>query len=243
MICSRKLVFAIFASKSTWGEPAKTTPKLAENPQRFPNFMNIYRLVFRYNILWLFIVLALFACTKILNLSTEGLFLPPPSPKYATASLLTHTFQLLCCVPPLVCGFSYVLLRKINHKNKNNTFILGSALLTGGFLINEIYRIHIIAVYLGIPKAVTITVYALMGVTYASVFKKQILATPYVILLTGVGLLLLAIIVDLLHLSGNNPASLLEGIPKLFSGINVALYFWLVCLLEVLQAWKLQVKK
>ncbi len=53
--------------------------------------------------------------------------------------------------------------------------------------------------------------------------------------MVGLGLLISAVSVDLLHL-GSSSSSSLEGIPKLFSGINVALYFWLVCYKEVVNS-------
>ncbi|MEG4596972.1 hypothetical protein QUB00_34945 [Microcoleus sp. F8_C2] len=53
--------------------------------------------------------------------------------------------------------------------------------------------------------------------------------TPYQILLAGLGLLFLAIGVDSLHLKNKLFSSLLEGLPKLFSEINIAFYYWYVC--------------
>jgi hypothetical protein len=50
------------------------------------------------------------------------------------------------------------------------------------------------------------------------------------------GLLFFAIAVDSLHLGFDAIASLLEGVPKLFSEINIALYFWYVCYREVLRS-------
>ncbi|OUL35038.1 hypothetical protein BV372_12395 [Nostoc sp. T09] len=198
--------------------------------------MSIYKTIFWFNSLGLLLIIFLIFFNKIFEVSAEGLFLPPPSPQYPSAGLLTHTFQLLCCVPPIVCTFSFGLLRKIKPLGKNNKFILFSALLTAGYLINEIYRIHIIALQFQIPKLVTILIYSSVALSYGVAFRRQIKSTRYIIILASVGLLFIAVTVDSLHLSGNGTPNLLEGIPKLLSGLNMALYFWFVCYEEVLHS-------
>jgi hypothetical protein len=198
--------------------------------------MSIYKTILWFNSLGLLLIIILILATKVFDISAGGLFLPPPAPQYPSAGLLTHTFQLLCCIPPLVCAFSFALLHKIKPGGKNNKFILCSAFLTAGFLINEIYRIHITALQFGIPKLVTIFIYATIGIAYGLTFRRQIKSTQYFILVVGLGLLFMAITVDTLKLSGNGIPSLLEGIPKLLSGLNVAVYFWFVCYGEVINS-------
>jgi hypothetical protein len=190
------------------------------------------RSIFVINCIFLLLVISLTVSSKLLNLPTEGLFSPPSSPQYPTDGLLTHTFQLLCYIPPIVCAFSFALLKKIRPKNPNNNFILYSALLMLGFLINEIYRVHITLVYVGIPKLVTVSVYAIIAFTYAKAFWKRIKLTPYTLLLTSLILLFIAVSIDSLRLT--NITSFAEGIPKLFSGVNAALYFWLICYREII---------
>ncbi|MDZ7957371.1 MAG: hypothetical protein RMY34_05620 [Aulosira sp. DedQUE10] len=195
--------------------------------------MSIYKIIFWFDSLCVLLIIALVIYNKVFDVSIGGLFLPPPAPEYPGAGLLTHTFQLLCCVPPVVCAFSFGLLKKIKPNNKNNQFILYSALLTAGYLINEIYRVHIIFLQFGIPKLITISIYGLIGISYLLAVRKQIQSTPYLILLANVGLLFVVVIIDSLHLSGNGTPSLLEGIPKLLSGLNTALYFWFICYREI----------
>ncbi|MBD2206868.1 hypothetical protein H6G33_21210 [Calothrix sp. FACHB-1219] len=202
--------------------------------------MSIYKTILWFNSLSLLLIIILILATKAFDISAGGLFLPPPAPQYPSAGLLTHTFQLLCCVPPLVCAFSFALLQKIKPNGKNNKFILSSAFLTAGFLINEIYRIHITALQFGIPKLVTVFIYATIAIAYGLTFRRQIKSTQYFILIAGLGLLAIAITVDSLKLSGNSIPSLLEGIPKLLSGLNVALYYWFVCYQEVLNSLHLE---
>ncbi len=197
--------------------------------------MKNYRSVFFVNSLSLLVVLALIVYAKLFGPSVGELFRHPPFSPYLLVGFLTHTFQILCAVPPVVCAFTFGLLKTIQPRRQENLFILCSALLTGGFLFNEIYRLHIVLALGGIPKIVTILVYAVFLLAYALVFKRRIQSTPYLILLIGVGLLFLGITVDSLRLGTEGIPSLLEGIPKLFSEINIALYFWYVCYREVMR--------
>jgi hypothetical protein len=201
--------------------------------------MTNYRAVFWANGLSLLLVVVLIISAKLYGPSVGSLFLQPPSYDSPNVASLTHTFQLLCAFPPVVCAFSFGLLKTIQPKNKQNVFILYSALLTGGFLINEIFRVHILLGRIaGVPKIGVIVVYAIAAIGYGFSFRRTLKSTPYLLLVTGVGLLLLGIIVDSLRLGSEGIPSLLEGIPKLFSEINITLYFWYVCYQEVLRSLK-----
>lgn len=199
--------------------------------------MTSYRSAFWFNSLFLLLVVALIVYAKFFGPSVASLFLPPSFSPYFDVGLLTHTFQILCTVPPLVCAFTFALLRTIQPRRQENLFILCSALVTGGFLVNEIYRIHVILAISGVPKPITISVYAIVALTYGLAFRRQIQSTPYFLLLTGMGLLFFGIAVDSLHLGDNSIPTLLEGVPKLFSEINIALYFWFVCYRGILQTF------
>jgi len=77
---------------------------------------------------------------------------------------------------------------------------------------------------------VTIVIfYAVLAVAYGLAFRRKIRSTPYDLLLSGVGLLFVAFFAEALPLKNEIISSLLEGIPKLLSGINIALYFWFLC--------------
>ncbi len=204
--------------------------------------MKNYRSFLLLNSLSLLLVIALIAYSKLFGPSVGSLFLQPPFYPSPNIALLTHTFQMLCAVPPVVCTFSFTLLRTIKPGRKQNAFILYSALITGGFLLNEIFRLHILlGVVAGIPKLGVILVYAIAAFSYGFAFRCTIQSTPYIILLTGVGLLALGITVDSLRLGDGSIPSLLEGIPKLFSEINITLYFWFVCYREVLRSFNFSV--
>jgi len=81
----------------------------------------------------------------------------------------------------------------------------------------------------GIPKLGVSFLYAVFLSSYGWFFRRELQMTPYQILLAGLGLLFLAIGVDALNLKSQIISSLLEGVPKLFSEINIAFYYWYVC--------------
>lgn len=191
--------------------------------------MTLFRSALRLNCLSLLIVGFLVVLTQLSGLQVSDLFFHPffsPNPNVA---LLTRTFQVLCVVPVIVCGFSYGLAKTLQLHPTATRFILFSALLTGAFLVNEAYRIHLYISALGIPKLGVSLLYAIFVFSYGWFFRRELQSTPYKILLAGLGLLFFAIGMDALKLEDKILASLLEGVPKLLSEINIAFYYWYVC--------------
>ncbi|MEG4801098.1 hypothetical protein QUB63_28430 [Microcoleus sp. ARI1-B5] len=191
--------------------------------------MTIFRSALRLNCLSLLLVGFLVVLTQMSGLQVSDLFFHPffsPNPNVA---LLTRTFQILCAVPVIVCSFSYGLGKSLGSQPSGNRFIFFSALLTGAFLLNEIYRIHLYIGAAGIPKLGVSFLYAIFVFSYGWFFRRELQSTPYKILLAGLGLLFFAIGVDALHLKSKILSSLLEGVPKLLSEINIAFYYWYVC--------------
>lgn len=191
--------------------------------------MNVYRTCLWLNGLFLLLMVILIGYAKLEGLSAKELFLHPLAyPHIATASL-TRLFQLLCAVPPIVCFFTYGLLSHQRSSSSEKQFILCSALITGGFLLNEIYRIHIYVAETGIGKLAVVLLYAIILALYISRFRKHLRLTPYPLLLLGLGILGIGIAIDSLHIPNQALTDFLEGVPKVLSQVNVALYFWWVC--------------
>jgi hypothetical protein len=191
--------------------------------------MNILRSIIKLNFLSALLLGLIIILTQISGLKVSDLFAHPFFSPHPNVALLTRTFQVLCSVPVIVCTFSYGLAQTIQPRHSDNKFILYSALLTGGFLLNEIYRIHIYMTAVGIPKLGVSFLYAIVLSCYVFYFRRELQSTPYKILLVALGLLFFAIAVDSLHLKSKIISSLLEGVPKLFSEINIAFYYWYVC--------------
>lgn len=189
--------------------------------------------IFGFNGLILLLVLALSA---LLGGSIDGLFLPPCRATFPGAGLFFLMFQMLFYLSVMVCIFSFGILRIVQPGRPENRLILGSALLIGFFLLNEVFRTHIHLGRAGFPKWTILIIYLMAGVTYALTFRRQIKSTPYPLLLSGVALLLAAFFAEALPLKDEGLASLIEGIPKLLSAVNIALYFWTLCQHWVLRA-------
>lgn len=207
--------------------------------------MKEYRSFFWLNSIALLLIVVLVLYTQSVGLPTRELFLRPESHPRITTSALTRLFQILCAVPPVVCLFSFGLLKTLRGDQQSDRsslatmrFIFCSALVTGGFLLNEIYRIHVFLAIGGIPKPMTIMVYGSCFLLYLVTFRRKIRSTPYALLLIAMGILLVGIAIDALHLKNPFTSDFLEGIPKLLSATNIVLYFWLVCSQEVMKAFR-----
>lgn len=198
--------------------------------------MKKYKFVFWANgLVLILITLLLIYAKSSVSASVNTLFMPPVAPQHPSERFLTYTFQILCTVPAIVCAFTWCLLNAVQPNNKYKDFILCSALIMGGFLINEFFRIHVILLNLGIPKLLTIFFFALAAFLYIGLFRKQIKSTFYPLLLVSVGLLIVAVIMDSLGIKNDIFAGLLEGLPKIFSAVNLAVYFWYICHQELIK--------
>ncbi|MEG4025992.1 hypothetical protein [Microcoleus sp. S13C4] len=93
-------------------------------------------------------------------------------------------------------------------------------------MFNEVFRTHVHLGGAGFPKITIVIFYALLAIAYRLAFRRQIRSTPYALLRIGVGLLFVAFFAEALPLKNEIISSLVEGIPKLLSRINIALYLW-----------------
>jgi hypothetical protein len=191
--------------------------------------MTISRSLVKLNCLSLLLMGMVILLTQFSGLKVSDLFFHPYFSPNPNVALLTRTFQILCSAPVIICSFTYGLAQSLQPRHPENRFILFSALVTGEFLLNEIYRIHIYIIAVGMPKLGVCLLYAVIFSSYVWFFRRELKSTPYQILLAGLGLLFFAIGIDTLKLKSQIFASLLEGVPKLFSEINIAFYYWYVC--------------
>lgn len=191
----------------------------------------LYSTAFWLNGLFLLLMIILVIYAKMVGLSAKELFLHPKIYSHITISSLTYLFQMLCSVPPIVCLFTYHLLSQTGSQSPEfRRFLLASIGITGGFLFNEIYRIHIYLSVAGIDKPIVIGCYAILLLAYIIGCRKLIRSTPYPLLLMGIGILLIGIGIDALRLPDQGTTNFLEGVPKVLSQVNIAYYFWCICL-------------
>ncbi len=161
--------------------------------------------------------------------SVKGLFFPPCLATYPGAGFFFLMFQMLFYFSVMVCVFSFSLLRTTQPNRPENQFILGSAIVTGFFLFNEVFRTHVHLGRAGFPKVTIVIIYAVAAAVYGLTFRRRIKSPPYFLLVSGVGLLFLAFFAEAFPWKDEVISSLLEGIPKLLSAVNIPLYFGFVC--------------
>jgi hypothetical protein len=183
-----------------------------------------YRIVFLLNTLAVLLVAVVSLVLNGFGSSVKGLFFPPCLATYPGAGFFFLMFQMLFYFSVMVCVFSFGLLRTIHPNRPENQFILGSAIVTGFFLFNEVFRTHVHLGRAGFPKVTIVIIYAVAAAVYGLTFRRQIKSTPYFLLVSGVGLLFLAFFAEALPGKDEAISSLLEGIPKLLSAVNIALY-------------------
>lgn len=191
--------------------------------------MSPYRTAFWLNALLFLLLLILIGAAKLEGASAKELFLHPLVYPHISTSALTRLFQILCAVPPTLCFFTYSLLPGKTIGSIEKRFIICSALITSGFLINEIYRIHIYLSIIGFHKSLTILTCAIALSLYVIGFRRQLRLTPYPLLLASLVLLWFGISIDLRHIPNSDLSDFLEGIPKLLSQVHLSLYFWCTC--------------
>ncbi|NJL89724.1 MAG: hypothetical protein HC916_07940 [Coleofasciculaceae cyanobacterium SM2_1_6] len=213
--------------------------------------MASFRVVFFWNSVMVLLVGVVSLATLGLNLfdgSVRGLFFPPCLATYPGAGLFFLAFQMLFYLAVMVCLFTYGLLRltqpvgvaSLREHRQENKFILYSALFTGYFLFNEVFRTHVHLGRMGIPKVLVVASYFGLAIVYGVIFRRQIQQTPYLLLVSGVALLAIAFLAEglmtQLDLGNDHLESIIEGIPKLLSGVNTALYFWFTCRDQLLRS-------
>ncbi|NET60382.1 MAG: hypothetical protein F6K47_30835 [Symploca sp. SIO2E6] len=136
-----------------------------------------------------------------------------------------------------ICSFSVGLIKQIRPQRQVNRFIVCSALILAILLIDDIFRISLIAnSFFGIPKLLMAILYGTAIIAYGLFFRRKIASTPYWLLLVAFGLFVISTLVDCLSLPGMGTPAMLEDGTKLLALVNLAYYFWYVCRHEVLLA-------
>jgi hypothetical protein len=187
-----------------------------------------YRIVFLLNTLAVLLVGVVSFSLNGFGSSVKGLFFPPCLATYPGAGFFFLIFQMLFYFSVMVCVFSFGLLSTTQPNRPENQFILGSAIVTGFFLFNGVFRTHVHLGRAGFPKVTIVIMYAVAAAVYGLTFRRQIKSTPYFLLVSGVGLLFLAFFAEALPWKDEAISSLLGVSQVVKCGEYGALFF--VCL-------------
>ena len=68
----------------------------------------------------LFLILLIILYTQRFEPLVQGLLIPPATLPSLTGGLLTHIFKILCSVPRLTCGFSFLILELFRINSLRN---------------------------------------------------------------------------------------------------------------------------
>jgi len=188
------------------------------------------------SILWLnsSALLLLLALSVYASLTGKGrgielLFIDPFSPQRPYAGFLTGISEVLWCLTVTICAFTFSLLKRLQRQP--DWFILCSALGTGVLLVDDLFRLTLVLYHAAaVPQLLMYLLYGVGAIAYGLLFWRRILATPYVLLLISGSLFVFSSLVDLIHLESGGIAAMLEDGTKLLGLLNIALYFWQVCL-------------
>jgi hypothetical protein len=152
---------------------------------------------------------------------------------YPFYGVFTNASDMLWCIAASICWFTYSNLRthgmeKVDKNYKD--FFLWSAILLTLFLADDLFRLTLsLKVYLDIPKQISYLTYGISAMAYGWIYRKLLLATPYLLLLLAMGLLIISGATDIVGLPGKGTPALLEDGTKLLAVLNICIFFCTVC--------------
>lgn len=171
------------------------------------------------------------------------LFREPFNFEYPYIGLLTSLSEVLWCVSASICLFSFSLTKIARPHQRNNWFLLLSAIALIILLVDDIFRLTLMTTfYLGVPKLIMYAVYGVFFTVYTFMFSKRIAKTPYLLLLISLLLFALSGMTDMIHLEGRGAPIILEDGTKLLGLLNLALYFWQVSQQEIMTSIRHQIQ-
>ncbi|MEO1690306.1 MAG: hypothetical protein AAFR63_02085 [Cyanobacteria bacterium J06631_6] len=180
-------------------------------------------------------LLSIYAKIKSKGSGIESLFSDPFY--YSTFYLgwFTSVSEILWCTAIAVCIFSALILSKSNRTFQ--VFLGGSAVVMLLLFFDDRFRLTLLlCAFFGTCKLVKLSVYSLYGVllvSYALLFKRTIRQTPYVPLLVSFFLFGFSSAIDITPISSRGIHAMLEDGTKLIGLINLTIYFWWVCQHEI----------
>jgi hypothetical protein len=163
------------------------------------------------------------------------LFREPFNFAYPYIGLLTSLSEVLWCISASICLFSFSITKIASPRQRNNWFLLLSAIALIILLVDDIFRLTLMTTfYLGVPKLAMYAAYGTFFIFYTFMFSKRISKTPYLLLLISLVLFALSGMTDIIHLEGRGAPIILEDGTKLLGLLNLALYFWQVSQQEIM---------
>lgn len=147
----------------------------------------------------------------------------------------TSISEILWCTAIAICLFSAFLLPASNRRFP--VFLVVSALIMLLLFFDDRFRLTLIlCTFFGTCKAVKLSVYTIYGlllISYAWLFRRTIRQTPYIPLLTSFCLFGFSSAIDITPINSRGIHAMLEDGTKLVGLINLTIYFWWICQQEI----------
>ena len=143
---------------------------------------------------------------------------------------LTGVSEILWVSAIAICLFSALLLPK--HR-RFQIFLWGSAIVMLLLFFDDRFRITLLlCAFFGTCKVVKLGVYTIYGIlliSYAAMFRRTIRLTPYIPLLVAFFLFGFSSAIDVTPIGSRGVHAMLEDGTKLIGLINLTIYFWWIC--------------
>ena len=147
----------------------------------------------------------------------------------------TSISEILWCTAIAICLFSAFLLPPSNRRFP--VFLVVSALIMLLLFFDDRFRLTLILCnFFGTCKLVKLSVYTVYGlllISYAWLFRRTIRQTPYIPLLISFCLFGFSSAIDVTPIHSRGIHAMLEDGTKLVGLINLTIYFWWICQQEI----------
>lgn len=180
-------------------------------------------------------LLSIYARIKSKGSGIENLFSDPFYVGIFYLGWFTSISEIMWCSAISICLFSGILLPASNRRFK--VFLFASSLVMLLLFFDDRFRLTLIlCAFFGTCKVVKLSVYSLYGlvlILYAWLFRHTIRQTPYVPLLLSFCLFGFSSAIDVTPISSRGIHAMLEDGTKLIGLINLTIYFWWICQQEI----------
>lgn len=155
--------------------------------QSFKNSLSHFFPIITYGV-FIFIATVSVIVASYQKLPLTGLTRDPAAIFETTpfVGLISNFGNLLWAVTASVCLFSGLILRNLDHK-RDATFMISSGLVCSMLLIDDFLMIHeyIFPIYFSIGEEFVFLAYFIIIISYLFFFRKKVLKTNFVLLITA----------------------------------------------------------
>ena len=173
-------------------------------------------------------LLSVYAKIKHKGSGIENLFSDPFYVGNFYLGWFTSVSEILWCTAIAICLFSASLLPLSNRRFQ--VFLTGSALVMLLLFCDDRFRLTLIlCAFFNTCKLVKLSVYSIYGlllIGYAYLFRNTICQTPYIPLTISFVLFGFSSAIDITPITSRGTHAMLEDGTKLIGLINLTIYFW-----------------